>query len=101
MPKGKNLWVNISTIINLNIRYKHIILGNIFTEENELVKSRNLLISYVAYSIYKFWVMSENEKINFTNDNLVVFVKKDLFRRTLYNKAKFFIQLCDNVCQNL
>ncbi len=100
-PRVKNLWVNIGTIINLNIRYKHIILGNIVTKKNEFVKNRNLFISFVAYSIYKFWVMAENGKISFNNDNLLVFVKKDLFRRTLYNKEDFFIQLCDKVCQNM
>ncbi len=98
-PRAKNLWVHIGGILNLNIRYKHLIIGN--QVENEYVKNRNLLISYITYSIYKFWVMAENGKINFNTDNLTTFVKKDLFRRTLYNKENLFVQMCDKICSEL
>ncbi len=86
-------------ILNLHIRYKHLVIGN--KVENDFIKSRNLLISYIKYAIYKFWVMSENGKINFNNDNLSCFVKKDIFRRSLYNKEQLFIQLCDKICTEL
>ena len=45
--------------------------------------------------------MSENKKINFNNDNLTSFVKEDLFRRTLYNKEKMFVQFCDKICSEM
>ena len=41
--------------------------------------------------------MSENKKINFENESLVAFVKKDLFRRTLYLKDITFSHICDTV----
>ncbi len=94
-PRVFNLWTLIGSILKVNITFKHIVVGNI--EDNDFIKNRNVLISYIAYAIYKFWVMSENGKTNFKRDCLVSFVKADLFRRTLYLKNKTFSDICDSV----
>ena len=93
------IWIHIGQILNLNIRYKHIVVGN--KVENTFIKNRNLLISYIAYGIYKFWIMCENNKLNFTQSNLIDFIRKDLFGRSYYIKDKEFIRLCDMVVKNI
>ncbi len=98
-PRSKNIWILIGTILKLEIQYKHLILGNIVT--NETIRCRNLLISYVTYAIYKFWILSENQKIDFNHASMVSFVKKDLFRRSLYLKDKEFCILCDKVIKGM
>ncbi len=45
--------------------------------------------------------MAENKKLNFSTANIIEFVKRDLFNRTLYNTEKYFTSLCDLVITNL
>ena len=95
----QNLWTLIGSILKLNITYKHLIIGD--RTENEYIRCRNLVISYAKYAIYKFWILSENKKLNFNNDSLHAFVKRDLFRRTLFLKENNFSKLCDKIIQNM
>ncbi len=94
-----NLWILIGSILKLNVTYRHIVLGNVVT--NDFLKNRNLLISYVAYAIYKFWILSENNKLDFNSASLINFVKKDIFRRSLYLKDEEFNSICDKLVKNL
>ncbi len=98
-PRVKNAWILIGSILQLEIRYKHIVLGNL--EKSEFIKARNLLISYISYSIYKHWIQSENNTINFISEPLLDYIKRDLFSRTLYNTDNDFIMLCDKLVSNL
>ncbi len=94
----KNLWILIGSILKVNITYKHIVVGN--KAENDYIKSRNLLFSYVAYGVYKFWIMSENQKVNF-NDSIQSFVKKDLFSRSINLNDQDFNKICDKIITEL
>ncbi len=98
-PRVNNLWKLIGTCINLDISYRHIVVGNTVT--NQIICSRNLLLSYVAYGIYKFWVMSENGKVNFVNDSLQKFIRLDLFKRSVYLKDTEFSKLVDKVISEM
>ncbi len=98
-PRVLNLWTLIGSILKVDIKFKHIVIGNI--EESEYIQARNLSFSYIAYAIYKFWVMSENSKINFRRDCLITFVKNDLFRRTFFIKNKRFSDLCDSIITSM
>ncbi len=98
-PRILNVWGVIGGILKLDITYKHIVIGNL--EKNEFVDNRNLLISYIAYSIYKYWIQSENKIINFNRDCILSFIKTDIFSRTLYNRDKGFIKICDKIIQSL
>ncbi len=60
-----------------------------------------MLISYIKYSIYKFWLLAENKKIDFRNDCLLKFIKKDLFYRTTYIRDQKFIEMCDKITSDL
>ncbi len=68
---------------------------------NEVIRCRNLLISYIKYASYKFWILSENQKLDFNSASLTSFVKRDLFRRTLYLKDKEFSNLCDKLIKEM
>ncbi len=94
-----NIWAIISRILKLDISYKHIILGN--RVDNDTIKYRNMLISYIKYSLYKFWLLAENKKIDFKNDCLLKFIKKDLFFRTTYVRDQRFIEMCDKITNEL
>ena len=56
---------------------------------------------YICYGLYKYWILSENGKINFNTACIIKFIKKDLFHRTIYNKDKYFVLLCDKVISQL
>ena len=45
--------------------------------------------------------MSENNKIDFKAADIIEFLKRDLFSRTLYNKETEFIRFCDKIIANL
>ena len=94
-----SLWAVIGKILKVNIQYKHIVLGN--NPQTQLIQTRDLVISYIAYSIYKFWILAENNKVNFITDCPFNFVKKDLFSRTVYIKDQDFINACDRIIKNL
>ena len=84
---------------NIEVQYKHIVLGN--HVENDYIKARNLVISYVSYAIYKHWILSENNIVNFHTTSLLHFIKKDLMSRTIYVKEKMFLNICDKIIVNL
>ncbi len=98
-PRVQNLWTLVGSILKLDIKYKHIILGTL--QLNETTITRNLVISYIAYGLYKFWVMSENQKVNFNQDSLHNFIRKDLFSRTIYISNKPFKSICDKIVTEL
>ncbi len=98
-PRVENLWKSVGAIIKLNIKYKHLIVGSVVC--NETTKYRNLLISYIAYGVYKFWIMAENNKINFNTDSLHHFIKKDLFGRSVYLKDPNFDLIVNKVINNM
>ena len=83
-PRVNNIWQLISSILQVNITYKHIVVGN--EPDSDFIKNRNLLISYVTYAIYKHWVQSENNLHNFNNSSLLSFIKKGSFFKNLLCK---------------
>ena len=48
----RNIWNRLSDIINVNIKWKHIVAG-FYNYENESVNVLNCLIDIVAYAIFK------------------------------------------------
>ncbi len=94
-----NIWKLISTLLKVNITYKHIVIGNF--EESNFIYNRNLLITYISYSIYKFWVRSQNNLVNFKRDCLLTFIKNDIFSRTIYVKDDEFRRQCDTLVAKL
>ncbi len=98
-PRVVNLWQIISAALKFNVKYHHIILGSPVT--NDYIISRNLALSYLAYSIYKFWILAENGKVRYGTDSLQSFVRKDLFQRSLYVKQKYFKLIVDLIISYL
>ena len=81
------IWNTVSEIINVNIKWKNIVCGLPSSENNRNVKFINLVISAVAYSIFKVsnrrrW---DNEK---PDDNVLHVIVKDLLLYKLVFKHK-------------
>ena len=55
-------------LVIINITWKNLVIG--FSELDEFAKTRMLLFSIIAYSIYKQWVISNNTDGNCRNINL-------------------------------
>ncbi len=98
-PRVLNIWELISTLLKVKITYKHVVIGNL--ESTDFIYNRNLLITYIAYSIYKFWVMSQNNLVNFKNDDMLIFIKRDVFSRSIYIKNDNFKQQCDSLIEKI
>ncbi len=98
-PRVQNFWKLIGSILNVDIKYKHIVIGNIVT--NDFIASRNLLFSYLSYGVYKFWILAENGKVRFHVDSLRAFIRKEIFKRSLYVKDKYFKQMVDDILEQL
>ena len=71
------IWNAISEIINMNIRWKNIVCGLPSSENNRNVKFINLVISAIAYSIFKVSNKKRwgNDK---HDDNILHMIVKDL-----------------------
>ena len=85
-PRIQVIWAVIGNIIKLDIQYKHIVLGTI--SDTDLVKNRNNVIFYIAYSIYKYWIQSENGMLDFNTNCLLKFIKKRFARENNVRKRK-------------
>ncbi len=94
-----SLWTIVGTILKMDITYKIIIFGN--DELSDYIKARNLVISYITYGIYKMWILHENKKLNLVNVNLIQFIKKHIFEKSMLHEDKFFKAICDKVIINL
>ncbi len=94
-----NVWAIVGGILKLDIQYKHLIIGDL--ETGEYLKNRNLVINYIMYAIYKFWVMAENKKLEFKNNCLLEFIKKDLLYRNMYICDTKFHEISDKIIVNL
>ena len=79
-PLVNKVWLTTSHIVEQQIDLRNIVFG---VKNN---RSLNNLISKVAYSIHKYWVICTNEKKQKTRQNLELVVKSDLrFKSTVMN----------------
>ena len=68
------VWNALSNYLNLNVKWKHIMVG-FFHERNRKTKSLNLLISYIAYRIYKYKMYCRLNSLDETRYNIFQHVK--------------------------
>ena len=69
------IWNAVSELINVNIKWKNIVCGLPSSENNRNVKLINLVISAIAYSIFK---VSNKKRWGNGNDNILHVIVKDL-----------------------
>ena len=65
------------------------------------VKNRNEVIAYIAYAIFKMWILYENNKFDIRNRNLLEFIKTELFKRSLFNNDKYFRLITDKIINEI
>ncbi len=68
----QNIWNKISQYLNVRITAEKIIFG---TNLNWIL---NNLLSQIAYSIHKYWIIRNEENVNSCEVDLEVVVKNDL-----------------------
>ena len=68
----KCLWKKVGEILKLNILWHHIVLGLDENNAEKINKSRNNIISIIAYAIFATWVKSGETKENFQYQNLEI-----------------------------
>ncbi len=89
----------ISRILQLDISYKHIVFGTL--GDSDVIQARNLVINYIAFSIFKMWIQSENNVLNFINVDVPSYVKNYLFKKTMIVENRIFTDQCDKIILNL
>ncbi len=73
----KDVWKYVGIYFNINLMWKHIVVGY-FTVINEMTKTINLIISFIAYSIFKANNRSKWNEQNYNTVNVKESVIHDL-----------------------
>ena len=89
----KDIWIILDTVLNIDIKWKHILLG-LYNECNEKVIFLNNVISFVALKIYKFKMFCRLENLDESEYNIRFHLKRNLkfwFNTLKYNKYTYRI----------
>ena len=70
------LWRRVSEIININIKWKHIVIG--FVEKNQSTIIYNNIISFISYKLFKYKMKCKILKENVTSEGLTIYLKSSL-----------------------
>ena len=54
-----------------------------------------------TYRIFKMWILYENKKFDIRKQNLLEYIRKELFNRSLYNDSLHFKMLTDRIINKL
>ena len=73
----KKIWEKTSEILKFEIKWKHILIGFYF-ENNQKIHDLNNLISTIATVIYKYKMYCRIKNCNETIENVCTHVKKSL-----------------------
>lgn len=79
-----NMWKHLGNALKIDITWKKILFG--YTQDIQSHKVRNLLFSIVMYSLFKHWINSFENSIQYTQVNLIMSVKMELRKQTYYFK---------------
>lgn len=75
----EHIWRKLGSFLLIDIKWKHIILG-FYLEQNDKIESLNLLISFIAYKIYKYKMYCRIESLQETEINVCKSVKNALIQ---------------------
>ena len=92
----KTIWDKMSRIVSTRIKWKNIIIG--YTENNIYHTCRNLVISVILYSLYKFWISGLEDQESYIKQHVEKIVKHDI-KTWLYimeNKNCTWYKNCHN-----
>ena len=73
----KNMWLILSAILRIDIRWKHILLGFYNESYNKVIFLNNLIL-YTALKIYKYKMYCRLEQLDETEYNIRLHLKKSL-----------------------
>ena len=89
----RNIWQNVSDILNVNISWKQIVCGFPCYELKSKVNVLNYLFTIISYAIFKQTAMCRNENLNYGHCNLVIKIRAEL---------KWYVKILNilNECHN-
>lgn len=96
------MWRKLGSFLLIDIKWKHIILG-FYLEQNDKIESLNLLISFIAYKIYKYKMYCRIESLQETEINVCKSVKNaliqysSLLRLMKCDKQRLFSKFADTL----
>ena len=73
----KDIWLILGTVLNIDIAWKHILLG-LYNECIENVMFLNNVISFVALKIYKFKMFCRLEQLEESENNVRFYLQRSL-----------------------
>ena len=88
---SKKIWENINDIFNLDITWKHIVIG--FYDETNPSEALNIFISFVTLKIYKYKMKCRITEISCNSDNMYITLKRALYTY-LYIAEKSYSNIC-------
>ncbi len=68
-PEAQNIWKRIGTIMNINIKWKHVAIGYMHINRNNLV--RNTVFSFIPFCIYKTKFLNSLNNPNHLNKYII------------------------------
>ena len=101
----KNIWIKISEIIQVEIKWKHIVIGfGMVVPQNDVTESYNFVVSSIAYIIFSIYTnymenVAQLRTINF-NDCVKYRLKywTNIYKTTYYKK---YIRLLEKIIVGL
>ena len=91
------LWQMFSSVMQIRVEWKHLVLGYKVYEDGKVYKEINFLLSYICYSIFKYTIGCRINNNIQTKSGAIFIVKQDLEQLRecqVYLKSKI-IQLID------
>ena len=88
--ENTSIWLNVSKSLNLDIKWKHIVIGSV--TKNDIWIIRNIIISTIAFCIYKVRVQNDLKKIYVSYENRVKYeyMKETYLLQLLQKSSKYY-----------
>ena len=82
----KNIWTIVSAVLNIDIKWKHIVLG-FYSEQNIKICLLNNIISFISYRIYKYKMYCRLEDLSESSFAIQKHIKHECYKTYLTYKV--------------
>ena len=97
----ENVWNNISKIISMKVLWKHIVCGLPYYDQTEKITAYNLIISIVAYAIFKENSRCKFENTDYNRINVIRKIKDNISYYLNYNNILEGKKICLQYMQKI
>lgn len=93
----KDLWGKFSVILDLEIKWKHIVCGFPKYSDSMIIRRYNLIITIIAYAIFKENSLCKFQELDYRNTNFGLKVKENVLYYEHIMKKAGNEDICNNV----